>query len=82
VVAAVNARATRARWDAAWAVLVGALDTGAPDQVVMPAKALAGLRREDWDVPAAIDRLTGAVTISRHATQAAARTAAKAGAAR
>jgi hypothetical protein len=82
VVAAVNARPTEARWDAAWAVLVRALDTGAPDLVVMPAKALAGLRREDWDVPAAIDRLTGAVTISRHAAQAAAREAEKAGAAR
>ncbi|WP_031515953.1 AAA family ATPase [Streptomyces sp. NRRL F-5123] len=82
VVAAVHSHPTRARWDAAWAVLVKALATGAPDLVVMPAKALAGLRREDWDVPAAIDRLTGAVTISRHATEAATRTAAKAGAAR
>ncbi|MFI0937576.1 AAA family ATPase [Streptomyces sp. NPDC021020] len=82
VVTAVHTRPTRARWDAAWALLVRALDTGAPDLVVMPAKTLAGLRREDWDVPAAIDRLTGAVTISRRATEAATRTAAKAGATR
>ncbi|MFI0895643.1 AAA family ATPase [Streptomyces sp. NPDC020983] len=82
VVAAVHSRPTRPRWDAAWTVLVRALETGAPDLVVMPAKALAGLRREDWAVPAAIDRLTGAATISRHATQGAARAAATAGAVR
>ncbi|MFI0718568.1 AAA family ATPase [Streptomyces sp. NPDC021224] len=82
VVTAVHSRPTRARWDAAWALLVRALDTGAPDLVVVPAKTLAALRREDWDVPAAIDRLSGAFTISRQASAAAARTAAKAGAAR
>ena len=41
----------------------------------------ATLRREDWDVPASIEKLAGAVSVSRRADQAAARAAltAKAG---
>lgn len=50
VVAAVRARPDRARWDSAWAVLVRALETGAPDLVVVPATTLASLRQQDWDV--------------------------------
>ncbi|MER7176251.1 AAA family ATPase [Streptomyces mesophilus] len=73
VVAAVRARPERARWDAAWDLLVRALETGAPDLVIVPATTLASLRREDWDVPAAIEQLAGAVTVSRNADQAAAR---------
>ncbi|UUU35937.1 AAA family ATPase [Streptomyces sp. CA-210063] len=73
VVAAVRARPEKARWDAAWALLVRALETGAPDLVVVPATTLASLRREDWDVPAAIENLAGVVTLSRRADQAAAR---------
>lgn len=73
VVAAVRARPERARWDAAWALLVRALETGAPDLVVVPATTLASLRRDDWDVPAAIENLAGVVTLSRRADQAAAR---------
>ncbi|MFG2823934.1 AAA family ATPase [Kitasatospora sp. NPDC048365] len=79
VVAAVRNRPDRARWDAAWAVLVRALDTGAPDLVVVPATGLAALRREEWDVPEAIERLAGAVDLSRRADRAAARVTAKAG---
>ncbi|WP_328552935.1 MULTISPECIES: AAA family ATPase [unclassified Streptomyces] len=75
VVAAVRERPEKARWDAAWALLVRALDTGAPDLVVVPATTLATLRREDWDVPASIERLAGAVTLSRRADDAAARAA-------
>ncbi|MFG3294113.1 AAA family ATPase [Streptomyces sp. NPDC048179] len=71
VVAAVRERPDRARWEAAWAVLVRALDTGAPDLVVVPATALAALRRDDWDVPAEIERLAGAVSVSRRADRAA-----------
>ncbi|MFE5030842.1 AAA family ATPase [Streptomyces sp. NPDC056683] len=77
VVAAVRERPDRARWDAAWALLVRALDTGAPDLVVVPAATLASLRRDDWDVPAAIERLAGAVSVSRRADRAAERVAAK-----
>lgn len=73
VVAAVRARPDRARWDAAWALLVRALETGAPDLVVVPASTLASLRQEDWDVPASIEQLTGVVTLSRRADDAAAR---------
>jgi hypothetical protein len=80
VVAAVRRRPEKARWDAAWALLVRALETGAPDLVVVPAITLATLRREDWAVPAAIERLAGAVTLSRRADEAAARVAAAVGA--
>lgn len=67
VVAAVRARPERSRWDAAWALLVRALETGAPDLVVVPAATLAALRRDDWQVPAAIERLAGAVAVARRA---------------
>ncbi|MGV9293520.1 MULTISPECIES: AAA family ATPase [Amycolatopsis] len=70
VVEAVRKRPEEARWDAAWAVLVLALETGAPDLVVVPATTLASLRREDWQVPAAIERLSGAVALSRRAEPA------------
>jgi len=70
VVAAVRTRPERSRWDAAWSLLVLALETGAPDLVVVPAATLAALRRDDWQVPAAIERLAGAVSLSRRADRA------------
>ena len=73
VVAAVRNRPDKARWDAAWALLVRALETGAPDLVVVPATTLASLRRQDWDVPASIERLASVVSVSRRADKAAAR---------
>ncbi|MFG2712908.1 AAA family ATPase [Streptomyces goshikiensis] len=73
VVEAVRRRPERSRWDAAWTLLVRALETGAPDLVVVPATALAALRREEWDVPKAIERLAGAVSVSRRADRATAR---------
>lgn len=76
VVEAVRRHPERARWDAAWALLVRATQTGAPDLVVVPASTLASLRREDWDVPASIERLTSVVSLSRRADEAAARAAA------
>ncbi|MBC9717365.1 AAA family ATPase [Streptomyces sp. TRM66268-LWL] len=79
VVAAVRARPERERWDAAWKLLVRALETGAPDLVVVPASTLASLRREDWDVPDAIEQLAGVVTVARNADQAAARVKSTAG---
>ncbi|WP_419993129.1 AAA family ATPase [Streptomyces boninensis] len=72
VVDAVRQRPERARWDAAWALLVRALDTGAPDLVVVPATTLASLRREDWDVPPEIERLAGVVSLSQRADRVAA----------
>ncbi|AJF63761.1 AAA family ATPase [Streptomyces vietnamensis] len=80
VVEAVARRPERARWDAAWALLARALESGAPDLVVVPATTLAGLRREDWDVPASIERLAGVVSLSRRADRAGDRVAAAAGA--
>ncbi|SDM35262.1 AAA family ATPase [Allokutzneria albata] len=67
VVEAVRKRPEQSRWDAAWSLLVQALETGAPDLVVVPASTLAALRREDWRVPAAIERLAGAVSLSQRA---------------
>jgi hypothetical protein len=70
VVAAVRKRPDQSRWDAAWALLVLALETGAPDLVVVPATTLAALRRDDWQVPAAIERLAGVVSLSQRADRA------------
>ncbi|MEU0112761.1 AAA family ATPase [Streptomyces bobili] len=70
---AVRRRPDKSRWDAAWTLLVRAVETGAPDLVVVPATTLASLRQGDWDVPATIERLAGVVSLSRRADQAAAR---------
>lgn len=78
VVAAVRKRPDRSRWDAAWALLVRALETGAPDLVVVPATT-AALRQEDWDVPESIERLAGVVTLSRRADLSQERAAARTG---
>jgi hypothetical protein len=67
VVEAVRRQPERSRWDAAWALLVRALDTGAPDLVVVPANTLARLRQDGWEVPSAIGRLGVAVTLSQRA---------------
>ncbi|MFB8204548.1 AAA family ATPase [Kitasatospora purpeofusca] len=80
VVDAVRRRPDRARWDAAWALLARAVESGAPDVAVVPATGLAALRQADWEVPATIDRLTGAVALSRRADRAVARVAAADGA--
>ncbi|WP_040837161.1 AAA family ATPase [Nocardia brevicatena] len=79
VVAAVRRRPTKSRWDAAWALLVKAVETGAPDLVVVPATTLATLRQDNWDVPESIERLAGMVSVSQGADRAAARVAAKVG---
>ncbi|MFF4989508.1 AAA family ATPase [Streptosporangium saharense] len=73
VVEAVRRRPERARWEAAWVLLVRALETGPPDLVVVPASTLAALRRADWDVPASIEKLTGVVSLGGRADRAAAR---------
>ncbi|MFI6638721.1 AAA family ATPase [Streptomyces sp. NPDC050504] len=77
VVDAVRNRPDRSRWDAAWDLLVRALETGAPDLVVVPATTLASLRQDDWDVPEAIERLAGVVTLSQRADESAGRAAAR-----
>ncbi|WP_436788937.1 AAA family ATPase [Yinghuangia sp. YIM S10712] len=70
VVDAVRKRPEKTRWDAAWRLLVRAVETGAPDLVVVPATTLASLRQEDWEVPASIEALSGVVTLSRRADAA------------
>ncbi|WP_370086012.1 AAA family ATPase [Streptacidiphilus sp. MAP12-16] len=82
VVAAVGARPQRARWEAGWAVLVRALETGVPDLLVAPATALAALRRDDWEVPEAVERLAGVIGLARLADQSVGRAAAAADSAR
>jgi len=67
VVAAVRKRPDEARWHAAWSLLAGALETGPPDLVVVPATTLASLRQDDWQVPAVIERLSGVVSVSQRA---------------
>ncbi|MFI8388451.1 AAA family ATPase [Streptomyces sp. NPDC085540] len=79
VVAAVRKRPDKSRWDAAWALLVRALETGAPDLVVVPATTLAALRQENWDVPESIERLAGVVDLSRRADLSQERAAARTG---
>ncbi|MER7001968.1 MoxR family ATPase [Dactylosporangium sp. NPDC000555] len=73
VVEAVRRRPDRARWEAAWALLARAAETGPPDLVVVPAAALAALRDQEWDVPAAIEGLAGAVSLAQRTDLAAAR---------
>ncbi|MFI0862770.1 AAA family ATPase [Streptomyces smyrnaeus] len=82
VVAAVGARPERRRWEAGWAVLVRALETGAPDLLVAPATALAALRRDEWEVPEAVERLAGVVGLARRADRSVERAAAAAEAGR
>ncbi|MFF1822255.1 AAA family ATPase [Kribbella sp. NPDC058245] len=79
VIAAIGAQPERARWEAGWAVLIRALETGLPDLLVAPAMALAALRRDDWEVPAAVERLTGVVGLSQRADQSVRRTTVAAG---
>ncbi|MGI5243936.1 AAA family ATPase [Dactylosporangium sp. CA-139066] len=80
VVAAVRRHPARPRWDAAWALLARAAETGAPDLVVVPAATLAALRDHDWEVPVDIERISGAVALSQRAEREAAQGAAHAGA--
>ncbi|WP_424216501.1 AAA family ATPase (plasmid) [Streptomyces sp. BI20] len=80
VVAAIGPRPERERWEAAWAVLAHALETGPPDLLLAPARTLASLRREDWVLPAVLDRFAGLLDLSRRADRAGLRVTAGAGA--
>ncbi|GAA2396782.1 MoxR family ATPase [Dactylosporangium salmoneum] len=73
VVEAVRRRPLRDRWEAAWALLARAAETGPPDLVVVPASTLAALREDGWEVPPAVERLSGAIALSRRADLAGAR---------
>ncbi|WP_201846089.1 AAA family ATPase [Myceligenerans indicum] len=67
VVLAVKKRPGQERWHAAWAVLVRALETGAPDLLVTPVMTLSSLRQPGWEVPAEIDRFAVAVPLGKRA---------------
>ncbi len=60
-------------------MLAGALETGAADLLVGPATALAGLRRDDWEVPETVERLTEVIGLARQAERSVARVAERAG---
>ncbi|MEV4312945.1 AAA family ATPase [Actinocrispum sp. NPDC049592] len=55
VVAAVQGRLTRKRWEAGWAVLAKAVDAGVPDVAAKAATDLAVLREPAWPVPSSMD---------------------------
>jgi hypothetical protein len=55
VVAAVQARPTRERWEAGWTVLGKAVDAGVPDVAARAAGDLAAMRDPAWAVPAQVD---------------------------
>jgi len=79
VVQAVRKRPERARWEAAWAVLIRAVETGPPDLVVVPATTLAKLREPEWNVPPSIESLAGLVSLNQQAARAGDRVAVAAG---
>src|SRR6185436_14389692 len=54
VVSAVQADATRPRWEAGWAVLAKAVHAGIPDVAARAAFDLASMRHPDWPVPPVI----------------------------
>jgi hypothetical protein len=56
------------------------METGAPDLLVAPATTLAALRRDDWEVPEAVERLTEVAGLARRVERSVRRaTAADAG---
>ncbi|WP_432976278.1 AAA family ATPase [Dactylosporangium sp. CA-233914] len=67
IVSAVQSDTSRARWEAAWAVLAKAVDAGVPDVAARAATDLAVMRDKTWPVPKTIDafldilRLSGAL---------------------
>ncbi|GHJ48746.1 ATPase AAA [Catellatospora sp. TT07R-123] len=64
VVAAVQARVTRPRWEAGWVVLAKAVEAGVPDVAARAALDLAALRDTDWPVPASIDAFVEVLSLS------------------
>jgi hypothetical protein len=64
VVAAVQARVTRERWEAGWVVLAKAVDAGVPDVAARAATDLAALRKPDWPVPAELDAFVELLSLS------------------
>ncbi|GIJ55017.1 sigma 54-interacting transcriptional regulator [Virgisporangium aurantiacum] len=64
VTAAVQARVTRQRWEAGWAVLAKAVEAGVPDVAARAAADLAALRDANWPVPSHVDAFVDVLTLS------------------
>ncbi|AGZ42076.1 AAA family ATPase [Actinoplanes friuliensis] len=64
VIAAVQAEATRPRWEAGWVVLQKAVDAGVPDVAARAAADLAALREPQWPVPATVDAFIDVLSLS------------------
>jgi hypothetical protein len=64
VVAAVQARVSRERWTAAWAVIAKAVDAGVPDVAARAAMDLARMRQQDWKPPEHVDALIDLIALS------------------
>ena len=63
-VSVVQARTTRQRWEAGWAVLAKAVAAGVPDVAARAALDLAAMRQVDWPVPASIDAFVDVLRLS------------------
>src|SRR5439155_16840848 len=64
VVAAVQARPTRERWEAGWTVLAKAVDAGVPDVAARAATDLAALRDPVWPVPPVVGAFAGVLRLA------------------
>lgn len=64
VVAAIQARVNRSRWDAGWVVLAKAVDAGVPDVAARAAMDLAAMREPAWPVPPAVDAFVEVLSLS------------------
>lgn len=67
MVHAVRRRPDEGRWHAAWEVLARALETGAPDLLVVPVMTLSTLRQPSWRVTGAIEKVAVTVPLGEHA---------------
>nr|WP_042195217.1 AAA family ATPase [Kibdelosporangium sp. MJ126-NF4]CEL21807.1 MoxR-like ATPases [Kibdelosporangium sp. MJ126-NF4]CTQ92587.1 MoxR-like ATPases [Kibdelosporangium sp. MJ126-NF4] len=64
VVAAVQGRSTRQRWEAGWVVLAKAVDAGVPDVAARAATDLAVMRKPEWPVPSGIEAFLDLLELS------------------
>ncbi|ALG13411.1 AAA family ATPase [Kibdelosporangium phytohabitans] len=64
VVAAVQARPTRERWEAGWVVLAKAVEAGVPDVAARAATDLAVMREPEWPVPSGIEAFLDLLELS------------------
>ncbi|MEU7934776.1 AAA family ATPase [Micromonospora echinofusca] len=68
VIAAVQAKVDRSRWEAGWVVLGKAVEAGVPDVAARAAMDLAALRDTSWPVPPAIHAFAEVLGLSGRLT--------------